>query len=58
MLSGEADEGTLDRLLRQERDTAGALRPYYEKFGLEPVGRARIRVPKREVASKWEGMIG
>lgn len=42
-----------------ERNTAAALRPYYEKFGLEPVGRARISVPKRdEPVSKWAGIIG
>jgi P27 family predicted phage terminase small subunit len=38
-----------------ERNTAGALRPYYEKFGLEPVGRARISVPQQEKAEgEWE----
>lgn len=40
--------------LSLERKTAAALRPYYEKFGLEPVGRARIQVPKsQEPVSKW-----
>lgn len=45
--------------IRQERDTAAAMRPYYEKFGLEPVGRARIQVPKSadEPASKWAGAL-
>lgn len=40
--------------LKLERETASALRPYYEKFGLEPSGRARISLPKQaEPASKW-----
>jgi phage terminase small subunit len=42
--------------LKVERDTANALRPYFEKFGLEPSGRARIRVPKTEAVSKWAGL--
>lgn len=43
--------------LKLERETATALRPYYEKFGLEPAGRSRIKVPKRDAApvSKWAG---
>lgn len=45
--------------IKLERNTAAALRPYYEKFGLEPVGRARISVPKQdEPVSKWAGAIG
>jgi len=44
--------------IKLERNTAAALRPYYEKFGLEPVGRARIVVkPKDEPVSKWAGAI-
>jgi hypothetical protein len=44
-----------DKLLR----VATALRPYYEKFGLEPVGRARISVPQQEQpVSKWAGVLG
>lgn len=44
--------------IRLERNTAGALRPYYEKFGLEPVGRARISVPRLEPPqqSRWAAM--
>jgi P27 family predicted phage terminase small subunit len=43
--------------IKLERNTAGALRPYYEKFGLEPVGRARISVPQQEQKqSKWEAI--
>jgi len=43
--------------LKLERETAAALRPYYEKFGLEPVGRARIAVPKHEQPQdEWAAM--
>jgi phage terminase small subunit len=43
---------------RLERETAIALRPYYALFGLEPVSRARLVVPKvaAEPASKWAGL--
>ncbi len=46
--------------IRLERNTAAALRPYYEKFGLEPVARARISVSKvkaEEPVSKWAGAL-
>jgi hypothetical protein len=39
--------------LKLERDLAALLRPYYALFGLEPVSRAKIRVPKAETKSKW-----
>ncbi len=44
---------------RLERDTAVALRPYFALFGLEPISRAKISVPKTPdaPASKWEGFI-
>jgi phage terminase small subunit len=44
---------------RLERDTANTLRPYYALFGLEPVSRARISVPKDDdkPASKWAGVL-
>ena len=43
--------------IQLERNTAMALRPYYEKFGLEPVGRSRIAVPKQEAPmNKWEAI--
>lgn len=43
---------------RLERDTANVLRPYYALFGLEPVSRARIHVPKsKEPESKWAGQL-
>ncbi len=44
---------------RLERDTAAVLRPYYALFGLEPVSRARLVVPKKDEAepvSKWAGL--
>jgi phage terminase small subunit len=51
---------TLDapHLLKLERETAMALRPYYEKFGLEPVGRSRIKVlPTEKPKSRWAGIV-
>ena len=46
-------------VLRLERATANALRPYFEKFGLDPQGRARLTVgPSSEQGkSKWAGLI-
>lgn len=47
-------------VLRLERESATALRPYYALFGLEPVSRARIQVPKdkpEEPVSKWAGAL-
>jgi P27 family predicted phage terminase small subunit len=44
--------------VKLERNTAAALRPYYEKFGLEPVGRARLVVKQDEAPkSKWAGVL-
>lgn len=45
--------------LKLERETANALRPYYEYFGLTPSSRARIAVPKKqaEPESKWAGEL-
>jgi len=50
---------TIDAVLRLERDTANALRPYYALFGLEPVSRARIQVAKDDdkPESKWAGVL-
>lgn len=49
----------IDAVLKLERDTANALRPYYALFGLEPVSRARVQVPKKAAApvSKWAGVL-
>lgn len=38
--------------LSLERKTAAALKPYYEKFGLESVARARMSVPKTDVPAQ------
>jgi len=45
--------------IKLERETAQALRPYYEYFGLTPASRARITVPKKDEApvSKWAGQL-
>lgn len=62
----KAEEGAselkvvIDSVLKLERDTATALRPYYELFGLTPVARARIVVPKKTEdapPSKWAGVL-
>lgn len=44
---------------RLERETATALRPYYDLFGLNPVSRAKIQLPKTDdaPASKWAGAL-
>jgi P27 family predicted phage terminase small subunit len=44
--------------IKLERNTAGALRPYYEKFGLEPSGRGRLKVGKPQDApeDKWAAL--
>jgi len=54
-----AAKGTAIFDVRLERDTANVIRPYYALFGLEPVSRARISVPKKkdEPASKWAGAL-
>jgi len=54
-----ATKGTAVFDVRLERDTANTMRPYYALFGLEPVSRARISVPKKtdEPVSKWAGAL-
>lgn len=48
----------VDAVLKLERDTAVALRPFYALFGLEPISRARIRVSKDDAPkSKWAGAL-
>jgi phage terminase small subunit len=52
-------EIVIDAAVKLERETAAALRPYYELFGLTPVARARISVSHGEKpVSKWAGLIG
>lgn len=46
--------------IRLQREFASIIRPYYALFGLEPVSRARIAVPKKAVEepqSKWAGAL-
>lgn len=45
--------------IKVERETAAALRPYYDFFGMTPTSRARIQVPKKadEPVSKWAGVL-
>jgi P27 family predicted phage terminase small subunit len=54
-----ADKVGIHAAIRVERETAIALRPYYEYFGLTPSSRARIQVPKKveEPVSKWAGAL-
>jgi hypothetical protein len=59
---GDADPKSLtvkiDAVLKLERETANALRPYYEVFGLTPSARARLAMPPTAEApvSKWAGL--
>jgi hypothetical protein len=51
--------GEWDTALKLEKEFAGLIRPYYALFGLEPVSRAKITVPKAdEPVNKWEGVLG
>ena len=53
-----AEPTHLDGVLKRQRETANVLRPYYALFGLEPVSRARISVPKKDApVSKWAGAL-
>jgi hypothetical protein len=49
----------LHAAVKLEKDLSPVIRPYYALFGLEPVSRARIAVPKKpdEPASKWAGIL-
>lgn len=47
----------LHAALKLEKEYAPVIRPYYALFGLEPVGRSRIAVPKNEQPQdKWAAM--
>jgi hypothetical protein len=52
-------EIVVDAILRLERETATALRPYYDYFGMTPSSRARIQVPKKAETpeGKWAGAL-
>lgn len=54
-----AAKGTEQFSQRLELDLARELRPYTALFGLEPVSRARIQVPKQPDVpqSKWAGVL-
>jgi hypothetical protein len=45
--------------LKLEKELAPIVRPYYALFGLDPVSRARIQVPKKSASpvSKWAGIL-
>src|SRR3954468_11314891 len=46
--------------VKLEKEMAPIIRPYYALFGLEPVSRARISVPKDTAdtpVSKWAGVL-
>ena len=52
--------GAVHPALKLERETANALRPYFSRFGLDPLGRARIRLPASDEVpvDKWAGLVG
>ena len=52
-------KGAAEFSVTAELNTARELRPYSALFGLEPVSRARISVPKKseEPISKWAGAL-
>jgi hypothetical protein len=58
-IDNTATKGTAVFDVRLERETANVLRPYYALFGLEPISRAKISVPKKDDApvSKWAGAL-
>jgi hypothetical protein len=58
-IDNTATKGTAVFDVRLERETANVLRPYYALFGLEPISRAKISVPKKDEApvSKWAGAL-
>lgn len=45
--------------IKVERETATALRPFYDYFGMTPTSRSKIQVPKQaeEPESKWAGAL-
>lgn len=52
-------EIVIDAALRLERETATALRPYYDYFGMTPSSRTRLMAPKVEKPEgKWESLVG
>jgi hypothetical protein len=50
--------GEWESALKLEKEFAGLIRPYYALFGLEPVSRAKISVPRaEEPVNKWDGLL-
>ncbi len=47
----KTEEGWAVYALRVERDTARALLPYFEMFGLTPGSRARLHIPNEQPAT-------
>ena len=51
----------LHAAIKLEKELSPVIRPFYELFGLTPVARARIQVPKtkqsEEPVSKWSGAL-
>lgn len=59
--AGSTVKIVINAVLKLERETANALRPYYEYFGLTPSSRARLATPKGKATeapvSKWAGAL-
>ena len=55
----KADPEKVDAATKLQKEFLPLVRPYYALFGLEPVSRARISVPKKaeEPVSKWAGAL-
>jgi hypothetical protein len=55
----KADPKTRAAGLKLEKKFASDVRPFYEAFGLTPMSRSRIKVPKADEApvSKWAGVL-
>lgn len=55
--NGAAKMG-LHAAVKLEKELSPVIRPFYELFGLTPVSRARIAMPKKseEQVSKWAGI--
>jgi phage terminase small subunit len=48
----------LHAAIKLEKEYAPVIRPYYDYFGLNPSGRAKVSVPKtNEPVSKWAGIV-
>jgi hypothetical protein len=55
-----ADKVGYHAAIKLAKELSPVIRPYYALFGLEPVSRARIAVPKKPVdepVSKWAGAL-